>query len=533
MRRRLWRGTTLVFGPLCALLYPVLGTWSQNGTELAGNSLLRPLLVGLLLTLGLGGFFWVTTRRNPERAATLTATILLLFFSHDLVLAWVAPEVRDFLKLLFPHQTPAIEAPWVDISLLLTLSLVVLGVFYRVRDAAKLLTRATFFSGVLLGSLVPSLVRLAKVPRASLPTASSSVTAMPTQPLPSSTLPDLICIVLDGYGRQDVLQRLYGLDNAPFLQELEKRGFFIARKSRANYIQTPLALSSAFNLDYITPPARSYEHDTFFSQESLDKNRIRALLKPKGFLFISVPTGVVQTQTPTADRLFEQVTPRGFRLTDTERMLLLRTPLGFLLRFERTAFDDHRSRLLSALDTNLPAAAALAQPKFIFAHILAPHPPFVFGPKGEPRYPAGESFTIGDATDYTHRGPEKNYRQGYADQLVYLNQKVLEALDTIQKNATRPTVIVLMGDHGPRMKTDWQSLANTDINEVFYNLMAVATPDGKAKELLGESVTPINIFRLVLTRYFGQNLPRLSDQSYYSTLEKPYAFTGVTPQLGN
>ncbi len=491
------------------------------------------MLVILLFTLAFGGVLWLATRRDTERTATLATLVLLLFFSHDLVLFYVAPEVRDFLKTLLPYQTLIIEAPWVDISLWLVLALSLIGICSRIRDSIKLLTRLTFFSGILLGSLTPHLVPLVRSNNFSLPSASTPAKVAPTRSYSSSPLPDLICIVLDGYGRQDVLQRLYGLDNTPFLQELEKRGFYIARKSRANYIQTPLALSSAFNLDYILPPTKVYEHDTIFSQESLDKNRIRTLLKPKGFSFISVPTGVVQTQTPTADLILEQVTLRGFRLTDMERMLLLRTPLGFLLRFERTAFDDHRSRLLSALDINLPAAVALPQPKFIFAHILAPHPPFVFGPKGEPRYPAGASFTIGDATDYTHRGSEKNYHQGYADQLVYLNQKVLESLDMIQKNTTRPTVIVLMGDHGPRMKTDWKSLANTDVHEVFFNLMAVSTPDGKAEELLGESVSPINVFRLVLTRYFGQNLPRLPDQSYYSTLQRPYAFSDITPQLGD
>jgi hypothetical protein len=380
-----------------------------------------------------------------------------------------------------------------------------------------------------VGSLIPSTARALQREKPPLSSTTASPSTSSTRPMPRATsaLPDLYCIVLDGYGRQDVLKSLYGLDNEPFLRALEARGFFIARKSHANYIQTPLALASAFNLDYITPPTVQNPHDTEPSKLALEQNRIRSLLAPKGFSFISVPTGVNQVQTLTADRIFEQPLGEASLLTGVERMILERTPLGFLLAYEGVAFREHRSRLLSALEVNLPAAAALPQPKFVFAHILAPHPPFVFGPQGQERAPSTGAFSIGDATDYTHRGSPENYRQGYSDQLIFLNKKVLESIDAIQKNAKRPAVIVLMGDHGPRMKTDWKSLAKTDTNEVFYNLMAVSAPDGRAGELLGESVSPINVFRLLLTRYFGHELPRLPDRRFYSTLERPYTFQEV------
>jgi hypothetical protein len=45
------------------------------------------------------------------------------------------------------------------------------------------------------------------------------------------------------------------------------------------------------------------------------------------------------------------------------------------------------------------------------------------------------------------------------------------------------------------------------------------------------SITPVNSFRLLLSEYFGMNLPLLPDQSYFSTESKPYNFINVTAKL--
>src|SRR5215211_254514 len=63
--------------------------------------------------------------------------------------------------------------------------------------------------------------------------------------------PDIYYIILDGYGRQDVLEEVYGYRNEEFLSYLRSRGFFVADEAHSNYIQTPLSLSSSLNFDYI------------------------------------------------------------------------------------------------------------------------------------------------------------------------------------------------------------------------------------------------------------------------------------------
>ncbi len=62
--------------------------------------------------------------------------------------------------------------------------------------------------------------------------------------------PDIYYIILDGYGRSDVLQRYYDFDNAEFLEGLRHRGFYVADKSSTNYPYTAHSLSSSLNMRY-------------------------------------------------------------------------------------------------------------------------------------------------------------------------------------------------------------------------------------------------------------------------------------------
>ena len=46
---------------------------------------------------------------------------------------------------------------------------------------------------------------------------------------------DIYYVVLDGYGRADVLQQEYGFQSPGLVEFLERRGFVVAKKSMANY----------------------------------------------------------------------------------------------------------------------------------------------------------------------------------------------------------------------------------------------------------------------------------------------------------
>ena len=62
---------------------------------------------------------------------------------------------------------------------------------------------------------------------------------------------DIYYIVLDGFGRPDILQSHYGLDVTNFVAFLTARGFTVPPLAQSNYSQTFLSLASTLNLTYL------------------------------------------------------------------------------------------------------------------------------------------------------------------------------------------------------------------------------------------------------------------------------------------
>ena len=92
--------------------------------------------------------------------------------------------------------------------------------------------------------------------------ATPSVTQsnIPTDPhapvqtlhIPSGqTPPDIYYIILDSYGRTDLLASNLKYDNSAFISDLTKMGFYVADCSQSNYPRTDVSLGSSLNLDYL------------------------------------------------------------------------------------------------------------------------------------------------------------------------------------------------------------------------------------------------------------------------------------------
>jgi len=127
--------------------------------------------------------------------------------------------------------------------------------------------------------------------------------------------------------------------------------------------------------------------------------------------------------------------------------------------------------------------------KFVYAHLLVTHQPFTFSSTGELNMDNVDS------------------KEGYAEQINYVNQRMLTIIKNILSGSKTPPVIILQGDHG-------YAFNNRKSEETFKILNAYYLPqDGKAK--LYPTITPVNSFRLIFSYYFDQNYPLLPDQSIW------------------
>ena len=124
----------------------------------------------------------------------------------------------------------------------------------------------------------------------------------------------------------------------------------------------------------------------------------------------------------------------------------------------------------------------------------------------------------------------EDYAGLYRDQLIFINSQVQVAIDAIIARATRPTVIILQGDHGPGSRLDWEDVEATDVKERMTILNAYYFSD-RDNTGLYEEITPVNSFRTIFNLYFDAGYERLPDRSYFSTSSHPYDLIDVTARV--
>ncbi len=341
-------------------------------------------------------------------------------------------------------------------------------------------------------------------------------------------MPDIYYLILDGYGREDTLREYVGFDNAPFLQELRRRGFFIGKQSRSNYGQTLLSLASSLNLELLDPTlgASKKQPDFGVATRMVKRNEVMSYLHDRNYEIVAIPSGFQGTDPmPQVDATWCR---RKGTLSEFERMIFDLTVLARLAPASvvSDSYDRHRETILTAFEClRTSVAHASTRPSFVFTHVVAPHPPFVFDETGASAPHVGPFNQLDGKPFYGRRAA---YQKGYGAQLRFLNTQVLKAIDGILSDSAadnRP-IILIQGDHGPASHYDPKGLDPDYVRERMAVLNAWYVPPGVELPLY-DSVTPVNAFRLIFNALFDAGLPLAEDRSYYSTYDLPYAFREV------
>ncbi len=326
----------------------------------------------------------------------------------------------------------------------------------------------------------------------------------------NGNFPDIYYIILDGYAGQKTLEEDYVFDNSYFLSELEKRGFYIAEESRSNYLVTFLSLSSSLNMDYIdflTETPGEDSKDRTIPYYLMDYSNVAKNLKGLGYRYLHLSSGWAATEdNPFADKVYDV-----FKLNEFQFVFLRSTPLRLLMPNERATTINYAFEKLQEIPLE-------EGPKFVFAHIEAPHPPYVFDRDGtiianEMYDPSGKQWTIKD---------------DYVEQLQYVNKKTIEVVGAIVSKSERPPLIIIHGDHGTDVSFDWWNNPTKEgLDQRSYILNAYYLPNGGATKLY-PSISPVNTFRAIFNYYFNQNYKLLDDKTYFSHPNKsPYKFVKV------
>ena len=343
---------------------------------------------------------------------------------------------------------------------------------------------------------------------------------------PSDNKRDIYYIIVDGYGRGEILADLYAFDNSEFLNYLSENGFYIAGNSRSNYMQTALSLTSSMNmilLDQLASIIGENSNDRGILSRLIQNSYVIDTFRKNGYKLVTFYPGFFYTNLSQADVYYSPF----MDINEYEGLFLHNSILkNILIQNESIpvyGYESHRRIIEYSLE-HLGGTARIPGPKFVFVHFLAPHPPFIFDHTGE-AITSNFDYSMNDGSDF--HGTVDEYITGYANQLIYLNKRLQEAIEEILANSPQPPIIILQGDHGPGAYLDWGNSAKTCLLERTAILNAYYMPE-LPEGVFYPSISPVNSFRILLNHYFQQDLELLPDRISYSTWKSPFQFVDVT-----
>ena len=501
--------------PYVLAVSPVLFFYSVNIHQCDFSAVVRPLVMVMAMML----ISWRLVGRivGRKKAALLVGYFLFMFFAHG--------YINDVAEIM-GYQLVTEGLSWGEVMFL--------GPYFALfaGGAWFLATRRNLYPWTYLMNLVasfmllPALTQLTPLAYKQLSNELSGVNyQLDLAPLPKqvrSEKPDIYFIVLDSYGRSDVLKEFYGYDDSDLIDYLEKRGFAISHSSASNYIFTSLSISSSLNYAYYDEETRATFrdfHDWQVPRLLFQTNRVTRFLKEMGYSIVALNSQYDTLNLQSADIFlgkwwFASVFELGF---------IERTPLPWLLRKAGWPIlqDWHRAMAQFSLDA-LPEAVSFRGPKFVYCHALLPHPPLLFGPRGEEVNPLRRyEWKGGLAYVLTPGGTGESFRKGYRDQVAYVGSLVPAMIDEILTKSESPPIIILQSDHGPPGAAEVTLTGERSRRATFAILSAMYLPNG-GETAVYEGMSPVNTFRAIFNHYFGTQHPLLEDRYYVSFRETPF-----------
>ena len=491
--------------PILFAAYAILFLYAANLDEVllvdAATPIARSVLTAAAVWVVLALVF-----RGVGRAAIVTSALVIAFFA-------------------FGHLEPVATSYGLDdrahlsVWLLIVIGAAILAA--RARMSMPRITTGLNVMAIVLvvlsaTTIVPyELARGARDPISPVATVNAATTAGRT--------PDIYFLVFDRYGSADAIERRFGITDNDLYGWLEDRGFQVPAVSRAAYRATDFSLASTLNMRYLDELTRTIGRvsgDRTPARKLIEQHEVGRFLKDHGYTYYHLGTWFGATASnPLADQNLSLGKTSEFEsvLRDTTVLPAIDRLLG-VKSIEPTFRDRHREGTLFQF-RQLHRLATAPSPKFVFAHILLPHDPYVFRADGSP-LPEAEAKA----------GLEKDL---YAAHLAFLNGQIKDIVDDLLAgpDASDPIVIV-QADEGPLkcQNVDCVSTRPEYFGIRFGILNAMYLPGVDRR--VPDSFTSVNTFRVVLKEYFGADLDLLPNHSYtWPDNNHIYDFQEITDRI--
>lgn len=312
----------------------------------------------------------------------------------------------------------------------------------------------------------------------------------------AATLPDIYHVILDEYASPTQMRDYFRYDMGAFVGFLKRKGFSVS-EMQTKSLATVSIIENRLNMAEISGDSlvasRNSLSDSLLENinrlNSRDEkqlfhirnNRVVNSLKAIGYQFVNIGSWYVHTRY---NRLADQeLNYYGFQFKSELPAIIASNSVLRLVLINR---HFHRVAVLEAFSALRDMPVTPGTPRFVFAHIVCPHVPYVFGANGE-------------KLGLNPQEKRKDGKQLYIDQHAYITKKIIELVEHKLSDTQPAPVLIIQADHGARMD-------KPGARRVFS---AVYVPGSKMRPL-GDSVRSINTYRLIFNEIFGSNLEILN-----------------------
>lgn len=485
--------------PILVAIFPLVSLYSANVHYVGFYEVRRPLVAVVALTV-LGFLALLPLLKNRFRAAAVVSVGWIFCFSYSHVQA-----IADLRSLFL--------VPSVFLSFLVLSGIIVRQMRSCARQIAVTRFLNTLSLFLVLIAFAGSLWKSQDGP--AVEQATNSELGLGNV---DAQQPDIYFIVVDGMCRIDVLEDKYGVDASEFEHVMRENNVSIAEASTANYFSTQFSLACTLNMQYLDdlfPKANAQSANIQPVQNAIQDSEVIRRLRDIGYHIVCLDSG----WEPTRLRNVDEFLSVGEGFSEFEQGVINLTPLRpFLQHFGQSPYELHRRRIDYAFK-ELPGIAKRQEPSFTIAHLICPHPPFVFGQDGDDTSPHFLPFSYGEAGG----------KGSYASQAKYLLKRLPHLVHQIRMNSAQEPIIIIQADHG------WDATVGAEVYDsddaLRYPVFNCWHLPGKGKSRVYDKITPVNTFRVIFEEYFGQDCPLLDDRNYFVHEDRPFQYIDITDKV--
>ncbi len=467
--------------PVLIAFSPIIFLYSHNAKVLSIGNLVVPLLGSALFAAILYGLFYIF-QREPVSASLSAVIFLLANFFYGSIYAYLLKKNRFPVEHFTLLPVVVYLACYAAYFFKKTIRPAIGEVIQTI-----LLVGAVVMVGYNTAKVVPIEIRKANLSNTGpAPAASAALES------PSKKYPDVYYVILDEYAGFDTI-RQYWHENYvdSFEAFLKDNHFFYADQSRSHTSATILEVASRLNF-------QSYPDTT--DQLSLVKaitdSKVMRLFKSYGYTTVafSGPFPPYNADYNFGDA--SQVVPdNAVGTSEFQQMLIENSMLdAFSSALQNNTTSAKELDYIKYEFTKISSLSEVKSPKFVVAHLLFPHVPFVADKEGnvlDPMYQYNWNYYLG--------------------QHMYATRLAQELITRLLKNADpdNPPVIIIQSDHGARneKRPTRDSIILDNFAQHYQNniLFALYLP-GYDTAQLPRKIDPIDTFVIVMNHYLDAGI---------------------------